>query len=602
MLVRNVVTWTLVWCFGCQLMASGGKTTVYILDKEFDRPEGHGAIVTLMVRRHFNGGIQQIDISNGIGPALLRLILASSLRPEDRIVVNMSWSTAHNPDLDTVFDTLAAKGVVMVAAAGNDGLSLCSYPASWHSIIAVGASISGSEYNYSLLRGRDWKPTDYSNHGACVQFYAPDESAEKIYRTMKNEIDRLLDGVRYGYADQYDIDRARSRMRQAIEDVHVREGTSFAAPQVAGELATILAQNGNWSTARVVAALRTASDDGNIVADAANRAIAQLADAHERANALAWAKAARTEQIGQRLKDGHLSRSGRSVVIAVLRQRAGSAAIGYFVDLLSYPADAPDATEALLAVGRGHEADVVHALIQDGRLDFAGPSGSLLQSYVSVALPILRGYLDKPGYHKHAVQALVSLGDWAVPMLLDDIERGFGQIQAGAAEALSAVRVNGTRAAVIQALLMHLSSPNPSVRRWCAYELSNTNARSAVGPLLSKLSDTDQGVTTAAITALGTLGDAQVLKILERLKTRTPEQESARRDAVERLAAVVRADVLKGGGPHAWLIHSQMWWSRTTAITKGFELILALIALVLGCGVVILLLELFNQAFRSIFG
>ncbi|MBK7950875.1 MAG: S8 family serine peptidase [Deltaproteobacteria bacterium] len=77
------------------------------------------------------------------------------------VLVNLSLSGPPNPLLERGVARLEALGLVVVAAAGNEGRSDKRYPAAYPSVIGVGAV------------DRDGKRFATSNHGRWVELYAP---------------------------------------------------------------------------------------------------------------------------------------------------------------------------------------------------------------------------------------------------------------------------------------------------------------------------------------------------------------------------------------------------------------------------------------------
>ena len=55
-------------------------------------------------------------------------------------VINMSLGGSSSPTLSQAVQLAESKGVVMVAASGNDSSSSVSYPAAYSQVIAVGAA------------------------------------------------------------------------------------------------------------------------------------------------------------------------------------------------------------------------------------------------------------------------------------------------------------------------------------------------------------------------------------------------------------------------------------------------------------------------------
>jgi subtilisin family serine protease len=82
------------------------------------------------------------------------------------MVVNMSLGGMRSRQLNAAVTRLVEAGVVLVAAAGNRGISACvGSPGSSKAAITVGASTVSSWF------GRD-RRARFSNHGRCVDIFA----------------------------------------------------------------------------------------------------------------------------------------------------------------------------------------------------------------------------------------------------------------------------------------------------------------------------------------------------------------------------------------------------------------------------------------------
>ncbi len=86
-------------------------------------------------------------------------------------VINMSFSTTQDsPQLAAAIDYAVQKGVICVAAAGNDGLAARVWPAAYDNVIGVGST------NNSLVRSL------FSNYGSpLVSLAAPGEGDVTVY-------------------------------------------------------------------------------------------------------------------------------------------------------------------------------------------------------------------------------------------------------------------------------------------------------------------------------------------------------------------------------------------------------------------------------------
>lgn len=142
--------------------------------------------------------ILPIKVLDGRGCGALDWIVAGVRKAiENNVdIINMSLGLAQNPgsDLENAIEEAAAKGIIVVAAAGNDSGNV-NYPAAYNNVIAVAAV----DQNKSLAK--------FSSRGQRVNDAAP---GVNIYSTYLND----------GYA--------------------VLNGTSQASPFIAGIVALLL--------------------------------------------------------------------------------------------------------------------------------------------------------------------------------------------------------------------------------------------------------------------------------------------------------------------------------------------------------------------------
>ncbi|MBI2830572.1 MAG: peptidase S8 [Chloroflexi bacterium] len=138
-------------------------------------------------------------------------------------IINLSLGGGpYSSTMETAVNYAWSKGAVIVAAAGNDGISSPSYPAYYTNVIAVAATDSN-----------DTKAS-WSNYGSWVDIAAPGVS---IFSTLPNHTNRI-----------------------GIKNYGSLSGTSMASPFVAGVAALVRAANPTWTNTEVRAKLEVATD------------------------------------------------------------------------------------------------------------------------------------------------------------------------------------------------------------------------------------------------------------------------------------------------------------------------------------------------------
>jgi serine protease len=205
--------------------------------------ESHGTHVTGTIAQKTNnrqgvtGLAYGVDImplrvldrsGNGVGSDIARAIRFAVKNGAD--VINMSvefdvTEKARNiPDVIRALRYASRKGVVMVAASGNEGTSKVAYPARAEQVIAVGATTS------------DGCLADYSNAGRGIDIVAPGGGQDAPLDD--NEYDRT-------HCDPASPDRRVFQQTLWGDVRHFRlvgfEGTSFSAPHVTATAALLIA-------------------------------------------------------------------------------------------------------------------------------------------------------------------------------------------------------------------------------------------------------------------------------------------------------------------------------------------------------------------------
>ncbi len=155
-------------------------------------------------------------------------------------VINMSLSSgAGNPPSQCILSAVqaaVAAGVVVVAAAGNDGSSLPDFPAAFDEVIGVGA------VDLNLSRA------EYSNFGPSADLVAPGGDVSQDLNGDNNP-----DGVLSTQGDD--------RLGQIDFVLVFNNGTSMASPHVAGVAALVLSVDPNLTPADVRNILTSTATD-----------------------------------------------------------------------------------------------------------------------------------------------------------------------------------------------------------------------------------------------------------------------------------------------------------------------------------------------------
>ena len=148
--------------------------------------------------------------------------------PTPARIINLSIgdSGACDPQYQKAIDEVTARGVLVVAAAGNDSVAP-NMPANCAGVLAVGA-----------VR-QDGLKTSYSNFGSGIGLMAPGGADQS------------------GLFSDWITSTSNTGTRGPVLDAYVQNaGTSFASPMVAGVAALMLAANPNLTSAQLIALLR----------------------------------------------------------------------------------------------------------------------------------------------------------------------------------------------------------------------------------------------------------------------------------------------------------------------------------------------------------
>lgn len=241
-----------------------GRRSKTVLNFKGRDGNGHGTHVAGVIGAMLNnregvagiagGGVKilPVKVTNLLGTTNSTLLVEGIRRAvaQNVDVINLSIGTlgGDNPDLSTVLkdvvDDATAKGIVVVAATGNESerqsqrISGVSFPAAYDNVIAVGASNSQQRVAH------------YSNGGPQIDLLAPGG---------EGDLERGGTPILSTWPTYASFEYLRRRVRTL--NYATASGTSMAAPHVSGVVALLLSQQPELSPQQVRSRLVATADD-----------------------------------------------------------------------------------------------------------------------------------------------------------------------------------------------------------------------------------------------------------------------------------------------------------------------------------------------------
>jgi serine protease len=193
---------------------------------------GHGTLVSGIVAAKTNNGRGVVGIAPSAKVMPIKVLDSTGSGSDTNIAIGINYARDHgakvinlslggtfdDPALRTAVASAISHGIVVVAAAGNDGTGTVGFPASYPGVLAVGAT----DHTGAL--------TSFSSYGPRVDVVAPGLD---------------ITSTALGSTEAYSAD----------------SGTSFSSPIVAGVAAMLRGKHPTWTQAQVTAQIRNTARD-----------------------------------------------------------------------------------------------------------------------------------------------------------------------------------------------------------------------------------------------------------------------------------------------------------------------------------------------------
>jgi serine protease len=210
---------------------------------------GHGSHVIGTIAESTDNGIGVAGMAPGIKIMPVKVLASDGLGYNSDVaqgiyfatnngahIINLSLGGNYSAAIEDAVNYAVSHGVLVVAAAGNDGTSTLNFPAALSNVLSVGAT---NDLNALA---------PYSNYGTGLDIVAP---GGDLSRTLHNQ----------EYNEDYPGGILQQTYYQGITDYWYFEGTSMAAPHVAGLAALLKSKNSGLTAGEIETIIKNTAVD-----------------------------------------------------------------------------------------------------------------------------------------------------------------------------------------------------------------------------------------------------------------------------------------------------------------------------------------------------
>ena len=258
---------------GAPDLARNVRATFDAADAGVDDTIGHGTFVAGLIGAVPGNGIGVAGVAGNTPLLVVRVADGEGAIADDTAARAILWATDHGARvmnlsfggagdslvLDDALDYAFARGVVLVAAAGNDGLAgdVVDYPAAHlgglRGAVGKGLSVAASRPDGTIA--------PWSSSNAHVSVAAPGAAQRDVCSSARPALDGVFSLIPRGVASDWDGVPAGFCPERAVgapgaaERYAYGEGTSFAAPLVAAVAADVLGRRPGLTARQVIAVI-----------------------------------------------------------------------------------------------------------------------------------------------------------------------------------------------------------------------------------------------------------------------------------------------------------------------------------------------------------